>query len=167
MTGRYRGAAHSYCNLQLSVKPGKTIIPVVFLNLRDYDSHLIMQAISETEGDLKCIANNMEKYIYFSIGQLRFIDSLQFVNASLDKLVKSNDPDSLLITSNYEPDFNKVGLLLKKEMYPYEYMDNFESFKETSLPKKEAFYGKLNEENITDEEYQRAKDVYKSTIVKI
>ena len=70
-----------------------------------------MQAISETKEKLDCIANNMEKYISFSIWQLRFIDSLQFVNASLEKLVKSNDPDSLLITKEYEPDLNKVKLL--------------------------------------------------------
>ena len=44
VTGKYRGAAHSYCNLQLGVKPDKTIIPVVFHNLRGYDSHLIMHA---------------------------------------------------------------------------------------------------------------------------
>ena len=40
-------------------------------------------------------------------------------------------------------------------------MDDVQHFKETSLPKKEPFYSKLNDENITDEEYQRAKDVYK------
>ena len=93
------------------MKPDKTIIPVIFHNLRGYDSHLIMQAISETKEKLDCIANNMEKYISFSIWQLRFIDSLQFLNASLEKLVKSNDPDSLLITKEYEPDLNKVKLL--------------------------------------------------------
>ena len=65
LTEIYQGAAHAYCNLQLSLKPYKTIIQVIFHNLRGYDSHLIMQAISETEGDLKCITNNMEKYISF------------------------------------------------------------------------------------------------------
>ena len=64
----------------------------------------------------------MEKYIYFSIGQL-------FLIASLDKLVKSNDSDSLLITKEYEPDLNKVELRLKKGIYPYEHMDDFERFK--------------------------------------
>ena len=98
-TGKYRGAAHSYCNLRLSVKPGKTIIPTIFHNLRGYDSHLIMQAISKTKGDLNCIVNNMEKYISFSIGKLRFIDSLQFLNASLDKLVETNDEESFKIVS--------------------------------------------------------------------
>ena len=44
-------------------------------------------------------------------------------------------------------------------------MNDFERFEETSLPKKESFYSRLNDENITDEQYQHAKDVY--TIVKI
>ena len=51
-------------------------------------------------------------------------------------------------------------MLLQKGIYPYEYMDDFERFKETSLPEKEAFYSSLNNEGITDKEYQRAKDVY-------
>ena len=74
LSGKYRGAAHPYCNLQLGVKPYKTFIPMVFHNLRGYDSHLIMQAVSETKEKLNCIANKMEKYISFSVGkQLRFI----------------------------------------------------------------------------------------------
>ena len=40
---KYRGAAHRYCNLKLKVKPGETKIPVVFHNLKGYDSHLIMK----------------------------------------------------------------------------------------------------------------------------
>ena len=112
-TGKYRGAAHSLCNLKFSIKPDKTIIPVVYHNLRGYDSHRIMQAISKTKGDLICIADNMEKYISFSLGQLRFIDSLQFLNAPLDKLVESND--SFPITEKYEPDPNKLELQKKKE----------------------------------------------------
>ena len=38
---------------------------------------------------IKCLANNMEKYISFSLGPLRFIDTLQFMNSSLDKLVEN------------------------------------------------------------------------------
>ena len=75
LTGRYRGAAHAYCNLRLSLRPDKTIIPVIFHNLRGYDSHLIMQVLGSTKEMLKCIPNNMDKYISFSIDQLRFIDT--------------------------------------------------------------------------------------------
>ena len=50
ITGKYRGAAHSACNLKLRLSPKTTTIPVVFHNLRGYDSHLLMQAISKVEG---------------------------------------------------------------------------------------------------------------------
>ena len=89
ITGKYRGAAHNACNLKLRLNPKTITIPVVFHNLRGYDSHLLMQAISKVEGHISCIPNNMEKYITFSLGQLRFIDSAQFLPTSLDKLVSS------------------------------------------------------------------------------
>ena len=87
ITGKYRGAAHNACNLKLRLNPKTTTIPVVFHNLRGYDSHLLMQAISKVEGEISCIPNNTEKYISFSLGQPRFTDSARFLLASLDKLV--------------------------------------------------------------------------------
>ena len=62
-TGRYRGAAHSLCNLNYK-KPN--FIPVVFHNLSGYDSHLFIKNLGFTEGDIDCIPNNEEKYISFS-----------------------------------------------------------------------------------------------------
>ena len=47
-------------------------------------------------------------------------------------------------------DLNKFALLLRKGVYPYEYMDGREKFNETSLPDKESFYSELNKEGITD-----------------
>ena len=55
-----------------------------------------------------------------------------------------------------EGDLNKFVLLLRKCIYPYEFMDRWEKFNETSLPDKEAFYSKLNKEDITDEDYSHA-----------
>ena len=51
-----------------------------------------MQTTTETEGKVTCISKNAEKYISFSIDQLRFIDSAQFVLSSLDGLVKASNP---------------------------------------------------------------------------
>ena len=57
-------------------------------------------------------------------------------------------------------DLNKFALLLRKGVYPYEYMDSWERFGETSLPDKEAFYSKLNLENITDKGYEHVQKVW-------
>ena len=55
---------------------------------------------------------------------------------------------------------NKFVLLLRKGVYPYEDMDNWEKFDETTLPPKEAFYSNLNLEDISDEDYAHAQKVW-------
>ena len=59
-------------------------------------------------------------------------------------------------------DINKFILLLRKGFYPYEYMDSWERFDETSLPHRETFYSSLNMEDITDVDHRHAKRVFKS-----
>ena len=59
-------------------------------------------------------------------------------------------------------DINKLILLLRKGVYPYEYMDSWKKFNETSLPNKEDFYSNLNMEGITDVGYRHAKKVFKN-----
>ena len=56
---------------------------------------------------------------------------------------------------------NKFILLLRKGVYPYEYMDNWERFDEISLPNKESFYSNLNMENIDDIDYRHGNNVFK------
>ena len=57
-------------------------------------------------------------------------------------------------------------MLLRKGAYPYEYMDEWEKFKETTLPEKEEFYSNLNMEVITDADYIHAKRVCKDFEIK-
>ena len=52
-------------------------------------------------------------------------------------------------------------MLLRKGIYPYEYIDSWERFDEASLPDKEAFYSSLNMEGITSVDYRHVKRVYK------
>ena len=56
-----------------------------------------------------------------------------------------------------DEDINKFCLILRKGVYPYEYMDSWHGFDETLLPDKEHFYSNLNMENITDSDYKHAK----------
>ena len=55
---------------------------------------------------------------------------------------------------------NKFVLLLRKGVYPYEDMDSWEKFDETSLPDKKAFYSNLNLEDISDEDYAQVQKVW-------
>ena len=63
-------------------------------------------------------------------------------------------------------DITKFALLLRKGVYPYEYMDSWKRFKEESLPDKESFYSELNNEHITDEDYAQAQKVWDTFKVK-
>ena len=57
-------------------------------------------------------------------------------------------------------DLNKFILLLRKGVFPYEYMDSWEKFDENTLPPKKAFYSNLNLEDISDEDYAHAQKVW-------
>ena len=52
-------------------------------------------------------------------------------------------------------------MLLRKGIYPYEYVDNWQKFNETSLPSKQDFYSNLNMEDIDDIDYRRGNNVSK------
>ena len=160
LSGKYRGAAHNECNLNYSFT-GR--IPVILHNLRGYDSHLIMQGLGKLKDKkINCIPNNTEKYISFSIDNLDFIDSLQFMNASLDKLVcnLTKDGSDKFPILKQHIDSDKIPLLLRKGVYPYDYMDCAERFEEPTLPTKQSFYNLLNDEHISDEDYTHAMNVF-------
>ena len=63
-------------------------------------------------------------------------------------------------------DINKFILSLRKGVYPYEYIDSWQRFDETSLPDKEAFYNNLNMEDITDVDYRHGKTAFEYLINK-
>ena len=170
ITGVYRGSAHQNCNLNF--QPTNKI-PVIFHNLRGYDSHFIMQEIGqivkdnkytnkkgeECEMSINAIPNNMERYMAFMLGNnLTFIDSFQFMSSSLDKLVSNLPKDSFKYTSE-QFKHNRLNLMIRKGVYPYDFMDSFNKFSE-KLPSKEEFYSQLNDQHISEEDYQHATNVW-------
>ena len=60
----------------------------------------------------------------------------------------------------------QIFFLLRKSIYPYEYMDSWERFDENMIPPKEAFYCELNLENITDKDYEHVKKVWETFEIK-
>ena len=64
-TGKYRGAAHSTCNLKYKIPKN---IPVIFHNGSTYDYHFIIRELaSEFDGNFECLGENTEKYTTFSV----------------------------------------------------------------------------------------------------
>ena len=183
LTGNYRGAAHNECNLayhfehrlgrrttgttgnpdqQKNRKSMEYVIPVVFHNLRGYDGHLLMSGIGRYKSRrIKCIPNNAERYLSVSLGCLRFIDSYQFMAASLDKLVANLESEHFYQMRRNIQSPTRQRLLLRKGVYPYDYVDCAKRLKETSLPSKECFFSELVQESITDEDYEHAKAVWR------
>ena len=176
-TGEFRGAAHNKCNLRIQ---DRLVIPVIAHNLSKYDLKLFIRDLMKyTDGKPNAIAKSSEEFIAVSIkievnskvkkdgkiryyyNTLRFIDSLKFLSAPLDKLVESSksgctDPsENFPILKNYFPE--RYELLLRKGIYPYEYFTDCSKMLEKKLPSKEAFYSKLKSSVITDEEYNYVK----------
>ena len=104
--------------------------------------------------------------------QNEFIDNMRSMIASLSQSVNKTSkidtkiPQAALIEkfpNTYQlcnKDLNKFALLLRKGLYPYEYMDSWKRFKEESLPDKESFYSELNKKHITDKDYAHAQKVW-------
>ena len=179
ITGKFSGSARQECNLKLRIKPEDIKIPVTFHNLCGYDSNFIMQQIGEIANkqaytnkkgekqdlNINAIPNNMEKYMAFMLGNhLTFINSFQFMSSSLDKLVSNLPKDDLIYTSKI---FKAKRLNVPKRCLPiYDFMDSFEKFNQTELPTKDQFYSILNNQDITDDEYDHAKTVWKTFKIK-
>ena len=136
-------------------------VPVVFHNLRGYDGHHLMQAIGKyKKRRISCIANNSERYITFSLSGLRFIDSFQFMGTSLEKLVDNLSKEEFMFLKKFVDGEERQNLLLRKGIYPYDYVDGPAKLQETKLPTQDQFYSKLNDEGISDDDYNHAKNVW-------
>ena len=191
VTGKYRGAACGKCNLRMRVPMFVPVlfhnlegydanlfvkslgieegiincIPKTDEKYISFNKKIPMETIMTKDGKDKVMSLEM-----------RFLDSFKFTLKSLDSLVKTLGEDKFeTLTSQMIPQIPKetesgrkhdrlesLKLLKQKGVFPYEYMTNFSKLSETSLPPKEAFYSQLNDTGITDEDYERAKKVWKT-----
>ena len=164
ITGKYRDSAQKNCNLRLQISAEKIKIPVVFHNLKGYDSHFIIEKlgdiIKEEPLDINVIATNAETYMAIYLGKhLAFIDSFQFMSQSLAKL-SSNLPDEKYIYTSEAFQGERLALMKEKGVYPYDYMDAVETFAEKQLPERRDFYSLLTDEDISEKEYRHAQKVW-------
>ena len=165
-TGLYRSPAHSICNLRYKIP---SYIPVVFHNLSGYDAHLFIRELGGQASDMEVIAKNKEDYISFSIKvpvdsyinkngeekdkliELRFIDSFKFMSSSFDSLTKNLVRGGKKLFGFEDYSELKYGLLTRKGVYPYEYINSWDRFEDTQLPPISLFYSNLNVSSISEE----------------
>ena len=189
-TEKYRDAAHSKCNLnykmvkEISVlfhngsvydynfiirslaRKFKGNFECLGENTENYISFTVpfKKVINDNDDD-----DDDEEIKY----RIRISDSYRFMQDSLSTLVdnlselKINEIEGGVLTKRFyntyqlsDNDINKFRLLLRKGVYPYEYMDSWKRFNETELPSKDKFYSKLNLDDISDDDYAHAINVW-------
>ncbi|CAB4041307.1 uncharacterized transposon-derived, partial [Paramuricea clavata] len=148
ITGKYRGAACDKCNLRMRTPK---FVPILFHNLESYDAHLFVKSLGLSEGD-------EEKTLCL---EMRFLDSYKFTLASLDYLASTLSKDDFH-TLESQLEHSGIELLKRKGVFPYEFMTGYDKLQYDRLPSKKEFYSKLNNTDISDEDYEHAQKVWKA-----
>ena len=140
---------------------------------------MFIKELAKHGSKMRVIAKNTEDYISFSINvevdkytdkngeerskeiTLRFIDSIKFMSSSLDSLVNNlaRGGGEFFGFENYSD--HKRELLIRKGIYPYEYIGSWDRFEETTLPPVSSFYSKLNMSGVSDQDYEHAWKVWR------
>jgi hypothetical protein len=166
VTGKFLGAAHNTCNL---LRTEKKKIPMFCHNFTGYDGHFLVQHLGGDERitKLEGLPYNTEKFRTIQLNSFVFLDSLSFLNASLSELmndlVRNKNHDFGIIRQQqlYTTKLQKK-LLLRKGVFPYEFVTSLKKLKKTkSLPPPESFHSTLTNSDITVEDYQHARKVFR------
>lgn len=173
-TGLFRGAAHSRCNLNFK---NLYKLPILFHNLKCYDSHLFIDKLAPNGETIDIIPCNFEKYVSFTkhllvdtvptsngsrqvFLHLRFLDSFQFLSSSLETLAANLEADQCREVRRKFPEDVRFNIMRQKGVMPYSYLDDISKLKERSLPCMDEFYDSLRDEAISLDDYKRALQVW-------
>ena len=158
LTGKYRGAAHRTCNFEREVP--KTV-PVLFHNFKNFDSHLLLKEIKSGYFEkIKVIPQTIEKFLAIFLDDYTFLDFFAYLTSSLDKLGESVSQmiKTHFLLQCFKPE--DLPLVSQKGAIPFDYLDSIEKFQETELPPKHKFYNVLKQSFISDEVYDRLKQMW-------
>ena len=131
---KVRDHCHKNWSCNVNFKMTKKVIR--FQNLKGYYSHLVFENLSKFSVKTNVEPTEQEKYMAFTINKnLFFLYSMQFMNSSLDSLIKYlRDKDFKYLSEELSDEFLKLGK--QKGVYPYDYMESFKGFSEDKLPDK-------------------------------
>ena len=167
-SGKYRQALCQGCNLNLR---HSTSVPCYAHNLRGFDGQLVLQALN-SRAKFSVLAKNSEKIISIDFLNFRLVDTSSFLLGSLSRLVdnlitKGVEHFRLLQQSDLSVSNDgrfcreKFDLLLRKGVFPYEWVTDLQALSVPHLPPKEAFYSSLSGAHISDQDYAHALRVWR------
>lgn len=160
LDSNYRGAAHSKCNILLKQQK---FIPIYTQNIGRYDYHHMIKAFSRHNLKIKLIPHNTDTVVSFSIFinyfELRFLDSLRLLSASLDTVSKSL-PNELYIETKKHFSPQLFDLLCYKGPFPYTFMSDYSALDHDRLPDRHFFDNDLSNEKISDKDFERAQKIW-------
>ncbi|KAE8744368.1 hypothetical protein FOCC_FOCC008972 [Frankliniella occidentalis] len=163
------GAAHRSCN---SFRSKALFLPAICHNSAKFDLHMIMKYASTHEKfrscDINILPRNMEVYRTMTLviekkakREIRFLDSYQHFSTNLSDLLESLTDDNWFLLRQVFPEEEKQSLLKQKGVMCYDFLTTFERVKnQKELPEREAFYNRLKQEAVSEEDYQRAEKVW-------
>ena len=136
LTGKYRGPAHSKCNINVTQKQSN-FIPFIFHNFSNYDCHMFFKKLVDKKKDkvdFEIIPKTNEEYISVTYGCIRFIDSYRFLSSSLDSLVKTLVDNSHKTLEDIEEEIvandeilnivNEIKMLITEDKYKNDSIKN-------------------------------------------
>lgn len=167
LESKFLGAAHTLCNLR---RQDNKTFPIYVHNLMSYDVNFFLKNMDRLQiRNLKAIPYNSNKLRCINIGEhFLFLDSFQILPNSLAELANelaiSKNNFDLLKQGRLVPNETLLDLLLRKSVYPYEWVRSVAQLIDTTFfPPRSSFYSVLKGETISESDYMHGKKVYDST----
>ena len=110
--------------------------------------------------------NLMKQYLHKSLADINETVSFAIKKANSYMALKTQHFKFLDIRSYLAPNYSYAAFIaaykctLNKGYFPYDYLNDYNKLNETKLPPHEAFFNKLKNKNITDEEYKVCVDAW-------
>ena len=159
LTGDYRGPACQPCNTKARLR--RNVLSIIFHNFKGYDAHHIVRegVVARKHWNLTVIPTTSETYLTLCASwgekekrrKISFIDSLQFLPASLASLVERCPSLPLTDTLPWPSSITHT-----KGIFPYSYLNSEEKLVATNLPPIDSFYDPLNKSSLSELDYQKA-----------
>ena len=125
-----------------------------------YDFKFIISGLNGNEHEIYILPSTEETYISFTISlkngfRIVFLDSYRFLSFSLSKLVSTLPDESFILTRNICNTDEQLEITKQKAVFPYDYLSDLERLKITEPPPPSDFYNKLQDEQISEVDYER------------